>query len=135
MIFFEAKVAVGENSGEAGAASDGKAGDAVLSHDLEGLRDGDVRRDGDGVDDHAGFGALHAVDFFALAVDGNVAMNDADTALACDGDGQARFGDGVHGGGSERDVDGEFAGELRGGFDFGGDYGGFARKEEHVVKR
>ena len=69
VIFLEAEVAVGEDASEARAASDGKAGDAVLIHDFEGLADGDVRGDGDGIDDHAGFGALDAVDFFGLAID------------------------------------------------------------------
>ena len=63
-------------------------------------------RDGDGIDDHAGFGAFDAIDFLGLAVEGHVAMNDADAALASDADGQARFGDGVHGGGGEWNVDG-----------------------------
>ena len=62
-------------------------------------------------------------------------MNDADAALARDADGQARFGDGVHGGGSERNVDGEFAGEVGGGVDFGGKHGGFAGLEQDVVER
>ena len=113
---------------------DRQAGDAVLGHDVEGLAEGDVRGDGDGVDDHAGFGALDAVDLLELAVDGEIAVNDADAALACDGDGEARFGDGVHGGGGERDVELELAGELRGGVDFGGQDGGFAREEEDVVE-
>ena len=97
MILFEAQVAVGKDSGEARAAGDGQAGDAVLGHDLEGLAEGDVRRDGDGVHDHAAFRTLHAVHFLSLAVHGHVAVNHADAALAGDGDGETRFGDRVHG--------------------------------------
>ncbi len=88
VIFFEAQVAVGEYAGEARAARDRKAGDAVLLHDFEGLAESDIGRDGDRVDDHAAFGALHAIDFFSLAVDGHVAMNDADAALSRDGHGE-----------------------------------------------
>ena len=91
-------------------------------------------RDGDRVNDHAGFGAFDAVDFLELAVDGEIAVNDADATLAGDADGEAGFGDGVHGGGGERDVELELAGELRGGVDFGGQDGGFAREEEDVVE-
>ncbi len=91
-------------------------------------------RDGDGVNDHAGFGALDAVDFLGLAVDGHIAVNDADAALTGDGDGEARFGYGVHGGGGERDVDGEFAGEIGGGVDLGGENGRFAGLEEDIVE-
>src|SRR5580704_14297908 len=134
VIFFEAQVAIGENAGEARAAGDGQAGDAVLGHDLEGLANGDIRRNGDGVDDHTGFGALDTIDFFRLAVERHIAMNDADAALPGDADGEARFRDGVHGGGSERNVEGEFTGEIRGGVDVGGKDGRAARLEEHVVE-
>ena len=105
MIFFKAQVAVGEDSGEASAARDGKAGDAVLGHDFEGLAERNVRGNRNGVNDHATFGALYAVDFFALAVDGHVAVDEADAALAGDGDGQTGFGYGVHGGGGQGNVE------------------------------
>ncbi len=126
VIFLEAQVAVGEDAGETRAAGNGKAGYAVLIHDFQGLADGDVRGDGDGIHDHAGFGTLDAVDFFGLAIDGDVAMDDADAALARDADGQARFGDGVHGGRRERDIEREIAGEFCGGVNLGGQDGGFA---------
>src|SRR5438552_1963581 len=82
-------VSIGENSSEAGTARNGQARDAVLGHDFESLAKSDVWRNGDGVDDHARFGPFHAVDFFALTVDGHVAVNDADAALARDGNGEA----------------------------------------------
>ena len=135
MIFFEAKIAIGEDAGETRAAGDGKAGDAVFGHDLESLANGDVWGDGDGVDDHAGFGTFDAIDFFGLAIERHVAMNDADAALARDADGETRFRDGVHGGGSERNVDGEFASEAGGGVDVGGKHGGAAGLEKDVVER
>src|SRR5208282_3567902 len=134
VIFLKAQIAVGEDAGEARTASDRQAGDAVLVHDFEGLADGDVRGDGDGIDDHAGFGAFDAIDFLGLTIDGHVAMDDADAALARNADGQARFRDGVHGGGRERDIERELAGELRGGVHVGGQDGGFAREEQDVVK-
>ena len=91
--------------------------------------------DGDRVDDHAGFGALDAVDFFALAVDGHVAMDDADAALPRDADGEVGFRDGVHGGRSDGNVERELAGEFGGGIDFRGQNGGLAREEQDVVER
>jgi len=135
VIFLETQVAIGEDAGEASPAGDGQAGDAVLGHDFEGLAESDVGRDGDGVNDHAAFRAFYAVDFFPLAIDGHIAVNDADASLAGDGDGQTRFGDGVHGGGSQRDVDGELAREIGAGVDVGWKHGGFAGEEKHVVKR
>ena len=83
----------------------GRPGDPILGHDFEGLSKRDVRRDGDGVHDHAAFGTFYAVDFFALAVDGHVAVDEADTALAGDSDGETGFGYGVHGGGGQGNVE------------------------------
>ncbi len=70
-------------------------------------------RDGDGIDDHSAFRALHAVDFFGLALDGHVAVNESDAALARDGDGQARVGDGVHRRGHDGDIQRDLAREAR----------------------
>src|SRR5215471_818650 len=134
-IFFKAQVAVGEDASETCTAGNGQAGDAVLIHDFEGLADSDVRRNGDRVDNHARFGALHAVDFFALAVDGNVAVDNADAALPRDADGKAGFGDSIHSGRSDRYVERELAGEFRGGVDFRGQNGGLARQEQDIVER
>jgi hypothetical protein len=66
-----------------------------------------VGLDGDGVDDHAGLGALDLVDLAGLLLDGEVAVDDAEAALLGHGDGQARLGDGVHGGGHERGGEGD----------------------------
>ncbi len=135
VIFFEAQVAVGENAGEAGAASDGQARNLVLVHDVEGLAERDIRGDGDRVDDHAAFRTFHAVDFLALPVDGHVLVHDADAALAGDGDGQARFRNRVHGRGRQGDVQRQLAGEARARVRVGGEHRGFAGEEQDVVKR
>jgi len=135
MIFFETKIAVGENACEARTACNRETGDAVLGHDLESLPKGDIGGDGHGVDDHAGLGTLDAIDFLELAVDGEIAMDDADATLARDADGQARFGNRVHGGGSEGDVDGEIAREAGGGVDFGREHSGAAGLKEDVIER
>ena len=94
----EAEVAVGEDADQLPVAGDGDAGDLEAAHEFERVGDGLLGRDGDGVDDHAGFGALDLVDLAGLLLDGEVAMDDADAALLGHGDGQARLGDGVHGG-------------------------------------
>ena len=48
-----------------------------------------------------------------LFLSGEVLVDDADAALLRDGDGQARLGHGVHGGGHERQVQLDIAGEFR----------------------
>ena len=130
----EAEVAVGEDADEFAAAGDGDAGDFVAAHDFEGVGDGAVGLDGDGVDDHAGFGALDLVDFAGLGVDGEVAVDDAEAALLGHGDGHAGLGDGVHGGGHEGGGEGDTAGEAGLRADLGGDYVGVGGNEEDVVK-
>ena len=60
---------------------------------------------GDGREDHAALGALHALDLARLVGGRQVLVEDADAALARHGDGGARLGDRVHRGADERDVE------------------------------
>ena len=61
-------------------------------------------------------------------------MHDADAALARDGHGEVRLGDGVHRGGGERDVEREFAREACARVDLRRQNRGFAGEQEHVVE-
>ena len=102
----EAQVAVGDDAQErAVRIHDGQAGDAVVAAEAVEFVDGRIGADGDRVFDHAGFAALDLADLRGL-LDGEVAVKDADAALAGHGDGHARLGDGVHGGGQERHAQG-----------------------------
>ncbi len=130
----EAEVAVGEDADEAALAGDGDAGDLEAAHELERVGDGLLGRDGDRVDDHAGLGALDLVDLAGLLLDGEVAMDYAHASLLGHGDGEARLGDGVHGGGHQRGVERDALGELGLGADLGGDYVGVGRDEQYIVE-
>ena len=130
----EAEVAVGEDADEFAAFGDGDAGDFVAAHDFEGVGDGAVGVDGDGVDDHAGLGAFDFVDFAGLGVHGEVAVDDAEASLLGHGDGHAGFGDGVHGGGHEGCGEGDAAGEAGLRADLGGNDLRISGDEEDVVK-
>ena len=134
-VALKAQIAVGEDADQLLAARDGQAGNFVLVHDVERLADGELGRDGDRVDDHAAFRALHAVDFLGLAVDGHVAVNEADAALARDGDGQARVGDGVHGGGHDGNVQRDLARKAGARVGFRRQHRRFPRQKQDVVKR
>ncbi len=134
-VALEAQIAVGEDADEALAARHRQAGDPVLVHDVERLADGELGRNRHRIDDHAAFRALHAVDFFGLAIDGHVAVDEADAALAGDGDGQARVGDGVHGGGHDRDIDCDLARKAGARVGLRGQHRGFAGQQQYVVKR
>ncbi len=130
----EAEVAVGENADQLAVLGDGDAGDLVAAHDLKGGGDGFFGGDGDGVDDHAGFGALDLVDLAGLLLDGEIAVDDAHAALLGHGDGEARLGDGVHGGGHERGVEGDGAGEACLRADLGGDDVRVGGDQEDIVE-
>src|ERR1700751_6021152 len=134
VIFLKAKIAVGQDAGKAGAARDRKARDAVLLHDFKGLAQSNVGRNGDGIDDHAAFRALDAVDFFGLAVDGHVPVNKADAPLAGDRHRQVGLGDGIHRGRSQRNIQREFARETRARVHLRRQDRRLAGQQEHVVK-
>ena len=133
-IAFETQIAISENAHEARAARDGQARHFVLVHDVERLADGKFRRDSDGINDHAAFRAFYAVHFLGLAVNGHVAMDEADAALAGDGDGQARVRDCVHGRGDDRNVERNFAREAGARVRLRWQYRRFARQQQHVVE-
>ena len=82
-------------------------------------------RDGHRVAQHAGLEALHLGDLGGLRLGREVLVDDADAAFLRDGDRQARLGHRVHGGGHERQVQLELAGEA-------GLQGNFARQDARV---
>ena len=86
---------------------DGQPRDAVGRAERVDLVDRGVGRRRDRVGDHARLAALDAVDHRRLLLDGEVAVDDADAALAGDGDRHARLGHGVHGTRDERRRDGD----------------------------
>ena len=135
VIFFKAKVTVGQDSRQPGAARHRQTGNLVLVHDFQRLAQCDVRRNRHRIDDHAAFRALYPVHFLALAVDGHVAVHHSDAALPGDGDGQPRFRHCVHGCRCQRNIHRQLARELRGGIHVGRQYGRPPRQEQHVVKR
>ena len=103
---FEAHVAVGQDTAElAGLGIDHrKAGDLAPRLDRQDLAERRLRIDGQWIDDHAAFITLHLADLIGLLLNGEVAVQHPDSAGLGHGDGQPAFGDRVHGGGHERDV-------------------------------
>ncbi len=131
----EADVAVGQDADElVRLVRDGQARDAVLLHDLEGPGDLVLGPERDGLDDHAALVALDLVDLLGLALDRQVAVDDADAALLGQGDGHARHGHGVHGRADDGDVERDVAAEP--GRDRGllGDDVRLGREDEDVVE-
>ena len=116
------------------AVDDRQAGDAVLAAHLVELLEGGVRADRHGVGDHAGLGALDEVDLVGLVLDGEVAVQHAEAALAGHRDGHARLGDGVHRGRQQRDRDVQIAGQPGAGVDVGRHDVGLAGQQQDVVE-
>ena len=92
---------------------DRNAGNFVLPHHFQRVADLVCGRHGDRIDDHAAFRTLHLIDFIGLLLDGQVAMNDAKTALLRQRDCHVRFGHRVHGGADDGNIQADIAGELR----------------------
>ena len=130
----EAQVPVGHNTDELAVLGHRNAGNPVLLHDLVRVADGVVWRDGHRVQNHAALGFLDLVHFGRLVCRREHPMDDPDTALTGDRDGQPGLGDRVHGGADDRDVDRDAAGQPRAGVGFGRQDGGFSGDQRHIVE-
>ena len=134
-------VAVGEDADQLsrhalGCAGDhGNAGKAVIVHQRQRVRQHRVGTDGQRIDHHAGFVLLDLPHLGGLPVDVEIAVDDADAAGLRHGDRHPRFGDGVHRGGDDRDVERNGAGDVGADVDFGGQHIRQAGFEQHVVER
>ena len=84
---------------------DRDAGDVVARHQLERVRDEGVGPERDRLDDHPRLGALDLVDLGDLVGDREVAVEDADAALARERDREPRLGDRVHRRRDDRDLE------------------------------
>jgi hypothetical protein len=134
-IRLKAQVAIGEDADQVPAFGGHRnAGDAKLLHQFERVGDRLVGADGDGIDNHAALGALHAVDLLHLPFERHVAVNDADAALLGEGDGQVCFRHRVHGGADDRNLQGNPAGQQGAGVGLPGQNGAVRRLQENVVK-
>src|SRR6266550_1544427 len=113
-LALELQVAVGDDTHQAPCVvHDRHPRDVEPLHQSYRLAQRPVRPEGDRVQDHPRLAALHLVHFGRLAVDRHVLVDHADAALTGDRDRHLRFGDRVHRGGHEGDVEGNAAGEAR----------------------
>ena len=69
-----------------------------------------------------------------LLGNGHVLVDDADATALGHGHGHAGLGHRVHGGGDERDMQGDLARQPGSGVGLGGEDGGVGRQEQHVVE-
>ena len=130
----KAQIAVGEDADQPLALRDRHAGDLVAAHHFEGVADHLVGPNGDRVHDHAALRALHLIDLAGLVGNGEIAVHDADAALLRHGNGHARLGDRVHGGGEQRGVERDVAGQLGLRADLNGHYVAQGGHQQHVIE-
>ena len=130
----EAQVAPGHDAHHLAAIQDREAGDPQLLLHRDHLPHGVLRRDDDRVAQNAGLVALDAGDLGGLLACAHVLVHDADPALLRDGDGQTRFGHGVHRRGHERKVQRDIAGKPGGEGGVLGQDLGERGHQQHVVE-
>ena len=131
----KAQIAISEDADEPSAVfSNRYARDFVFAHHFERVGNFIRRMHGDGVDNHSAFRALYFIDFVGLLVDGQVAMNDAEASLLGQGDGHVRFGDGIHGGADDGDVESDIAREVSLRAGLRGNYVGARGEKKNIVK-
>ena len=131
---FKAEIPVSENADEFLVFRDGNAGNLVLAHDLERVGNLVVGRHGDRIDDHAALRTLHLVDFIGLLLDGEIAMNNAQSALLRHCDSHVGLGDRVHGRTDDRCIQTNVARELSLSIGRRRNHVGAGRQQQHVVE-
>ena len=135
-VGLEAQVAVRDDADELPVRIHNRdAADLVLLHQIEGVADGIVLRDGDRIVDHAVLGTLHTAHLRGLLGNGHVLVDDAYAPFAGQGNGQRRFGHGVHGGGHDGDVERDITRETGLDIDLSRQHFRIGGYEQHIVER
>ena len=106
----------------------------VVGHQHERVADERVGRQRHRLDDHPGLRALHLVDLGDLVLDREVAVDDADAALARERDREPRLGDRVHRRRDDRDAELDRARQPRARRDVVRQHARLGRHEEDVVE-
>ena len=76
------QIAIGDDPDQVAVLIDHRhSADVIALHHQQCFAHRPIGANGDGIDDHAGFGALHFVNLFRLTLNTHVAMNHADCAL------------------------------------------------------
>ena len=111
-----------------------KAGDVEAFLERLGVAHGLVGPQRDRVIHDSRFEPLDAPNLVGLLFGGQVAMDHAHAACLRHGDGHAAFGDGVHGGGQQRDVHGDASGHARRHIGGRGHDRGCGRHQKNIIK-
>ena len=134
-LLLEAHVAAGHQAHQLAAVHHRHAGNVAGAGELDHLADGGVRAHGEGLADDAGLEVLHLRHVRRLLLQAHVLVDDADAAQLGHGDGQAGFGDRVHGRRHDGQVERDAARELGAQADVLGQDRGVGGNEGDVVER
>lgn len=93
-----------------------------------------VRSDGDGIDDHAGFELLDLPHFLGLQFRCQIAVDHAHAASLRHGDGEARFGDCIHGCGEQWQVEFDIGSDAGANIGLAGHNLGMTGLEQDIIK-
>ncbi len=104
VLAFEAQVATSDDANQLGAIDHRHAGDVVRVGQAQHFADRGVGSDGDRAADYAGLELFHQAHFGGLLLGRHVLVDDADAAVLRHRDGEPCFGDRIHGGGHDGDV-------------------------------
>jgi len=136
----KAHVAIGQDADQparavAGALHHRDAGNPMFLHQIERLLQRRVGLDGERVHHHARLEFLDLTNLRRLHLGLHVAMEHADPAGLRHGDGHGGLGHGVHGGGDDRDIDGDRLGDAGADVDIGRHDVRQGGLDQHVVER
>ena len=112
-IALETQIAVGDNPDQLLALHHRQTGNLVLARQTQHVAHRHIRRDSDGILDHAAFKTFDLGDLGSLCLSRHILVDDADAAFLRQSDCQARLGDGIHRRGQQRNVQIDVAGKLR----------------------
>ena len=108
----EPEIPIGNDTDDLAALHHRQPRNTVLSLQRDGITHGHVGGDRDRIRDNTEFVALDARDLTCLFIGGEVLVDDADPAFLGHGNGKAGLGHGIHGGGNQRNIQGDIAGQA-----------------------
>ena len=106
----------------------------MFLHQCQRIRQHRIGTDGQRIDHHAGFILLDLPHLGGLAIDIEIAVDDADAAGLRHGDRHSRFGHGVHRGSDDRDIERNGAGDAGADIGIRGQDIGQAGLQQHVIE-
>ena len=127
-------VTTGNNTHQIAARQHGNTGDIMSGGEFQKIPDGGTGINGNRVFDHTAFVFLDLANFSGLLPGRHILVNNPDSAFLGHGNGQRGFGNSIHRGRNQRNIQLDTAGQLRFQGDIFGEDFGVAGQEEDIVE-